>query len=71
MLRSRGLMDRTIEALALEQDPEFNFLLRPTPAWKEMIGYDRIMTALGVAADPVPTPEQVRQDIIDNLLDKL
>ena len=74
VLHSRDLMGRTVETLALEQDPEFNPRLRPAPAWKEMIGYDRILTALGVApapADPAPTPEQVRQDIIDNLLDKL
>ena len=72
VLHSRVLMDRTVETLALEQDPEFNPRLRPAPAWKEKFGYDRIMTALGLAPDnSAPTPEQVRQDIIDVLLDKM
>ena len=74
VLRSRGLMDRTVATLALDADPEFNPWLRTEPGWREKFGYDRILEALGVppAPDaPAPTPEQVRQKMIDILLDQL
>ena len=54
--------------------PEFNPGLGAEPGWQEKFGYDRILEALGVPPRPdapASTPEQVRQTMIDILLDKL
>jgi capsular exopolysaccharide synthesis family protein len=50
LLRSHDLMGRIADALALQNDPEFNPALRPpSSGWKELIGYDQIVTVLGLA----------------------
>lgn len=64
VLRSSELVARAVEAMSLEQDPEFNPALRPPTAWKQMIGYDRLRQAIGLAPEPRPAPpppEQARE----------
>ncbi len=37
VIMSRGLAERVITRLKLFSDPEFNYALRPTPRWRELI----------------------------------
>lgn len=63
VLRSHQLMLRTVDALSLEQDPEFNPALREPPEWKVAIGYDALRKAVGLPSEsrpPPPTPEDAR-----------
>ncbi len=56
-LRSQTLMAQVVDALDLTEDPEFNPHLRAPPEWKETIGYNDLMAALGRAPEPRPAPE--------------
>jgi succinoglycan biosynthesis transport protein ExoP len=49
LLRSHDLVGRIVDALALQNDPEFNPALRPpSSGWKELVGYDQIVMALSL-----------------------
>lgn len=66
VLRSRSLLGQVADELSLQEDPEFNPSLRPIPIWKEWVGYNDMMNALGRSAAP-PTPEKVRKTAIEIL----
>lgn len=74
VFRSYELMRSTVEALSLEEDPEFNPALRQPPQWKTLVGYDGLREAIGLAPEPrpaMPTLEQARDTATGILLSKV
>ncbi len=72
-LRSHDLMLRVVDTMDLTGDPEFNPSLRPPDAWKELPGYEALMTAIGRPPSPsvAPAPEEARTTAADILRGKV
>lgn len=78
VIKSRRLINRVVERLSLDTDPEFVPRLRPDPAWKGWMHatLGRFVDLAGMARDAAPLSEanrafRDRQTAIDTLLRRL
>ncbi len=68
VLKSRGLIEKLVVELGLEQDPEFNIYLEDEPFWSPGA---ILRTITGAAAEPPPTAQRVRDKTMEQLLEAL
>ncbi|MEM7745042.1 MAG: polysaccharide biosynthesis tyrosine autokinase [Pseudomonadota bacterium] len=68
VLKSRGLIEKLVVELGLEQDPEFNIYLEDEPFWSPAA---ILRTITGAAAEPPPTAQRVRDKTMEQLLEAL
>ncbi|HUS98172.1 MAG TPA: polysaccharide biosynthesis tyrosine autokinase [Hyphomicrobiaceae bacterium] len=71
VLQSRELMSRVVDAMSLQNDPEFNPSLRLPPKGEDASGFDKLLRSIGLlAASPGPprAPVQAREKAISTLL---
>lgn len=69
VLRSRGLLEKLIDQLDLETDPEFNPFLRPGSPWsvRTLLAF-----VLGPAEpEPTPRPRVIRDKVVEQVLDAI
>jgi polysaccharide biosynthesis transport protein len=75
VIKSRGLAEKTIDKLHLENDPEFNPALRPPSFFSRLLAAQHIIPQSWITAlSPAPTPAKPGADmtmIINNFEDKL
>ena len=73
VLKARSLIERLVEQLDLESDPEYNKHLRPLNPWS--LGGVRKAIESGLlgldSVEPVPAPRKIRDDTIDEVLKSL
>ena len=71
VLRSRGLLEKVVVELGLQDDPEFNIGLRPDPiiSIEKAINLVRDAVGLEQLSEPVLTPQQILDGVVDELRD--
>lgn len=77
ILQSPALTGRLVDSLDLADDPEFNWLLREKPAWRDWIGSlsRTVFSSASQQAEPFeagdPVPDWLREALAELVLDRL
>ena len=72
VFKARGLVERLVEQLGLEKDPEFNETLRLEHPWQLSVLIRDAKKALGLYTPaPPPSARKIRDDTIDEVLNAL
>ena len=73
VLRARNLIEKLVDELDLEQDPEFNALLKEPNTWSPGYLIGQALRAILPAGEPAPppTPEEIRQSVVNGVLGRI